>query len=51
MKIGILTFQWSNNYGAALQTFALKTFLSNKCEVGDAFDVNVINYKRSYPKP
>lgn len=27
MKIGILTFSWSRNFGAALQTFALKTYL------------------------
>lgn len=29
MKIGILTFHWSNNYGAVLQAFALKKALSN----------------------
>lgn len=46
MKIGILTFQWSNNYGAALQSFALKTFLSKK----GCYEVQVIDYKKVYPK-
>lgn len=47
MKIGILTFQWSNNYGATLQSFALKTFLSNL----QSGEVSVINYNKTYPKP
>lgn len=45
MKVGILTFHWSNNYGAALQTYALKTYLQS---IGiDAF---VIDYHKVYPK-
>lgn len=46
MKIGILTFQWSNNYGAALQTFALKSYLS---ELVDG-EVSVIDYKKKYER-
>lgn len=30
MKIGIATFQWSDNYGAVLQANALQTFLKNQ---------------------
>lgn len=29
MKVGILTFHWSRNYGAALQTYALKKYLDS----------------------
>lgn len=42
MKIGILTFHWSTNYGAVLQTYALK----KACEKYNT-EVSVINY---YPK-
>jgi hypothetical protein len=45
MKIGILTFQWSSNYGAALQAFALKQFIEKK-----GFDVQIVDYKPNYPK-
>jgi hypothetical protein len=45
MKVGIITFQWSRNYGAALQTFALTHYLK---AIG--IDVQVVNYKPSYPK-
>lgn len=40
MKIGILTFHYAHNYGAVLQAFALKKYLS---DLGN--DVSVINYK------
>lgn len=39
MKIGILTFHNAHNYGAVLQAYALKSYLS---ELGN--DVNIINY-------
>ncbi|MBR8704741.1 polysaccharide pyruvyl transferase family protein [Bacteroides pyogenes] len=39
MRIGILTYHFSQNYGAVLQCFALQTVLE---ELG--FDVRVINY-------
>lgn len=42
MMIGILTFQFAHNYGAALQAYATKTFLSN-C----GYDANIIDY---YPE-
>lgn len=38
-KIGILTFHFAYNYGAMLQAFALKKYLS------DAFAVHIINYQ------
>ena len=40
MKIGIITFHSAHNYGAVLQAFALKEYLSKK-----GHDVHVINYK------
>lgn len=40
MKIGILTFHRAENFGAALQVFALSMYLKNK-----GFDVSVIDYK------
>lgn len=45
MKIGIVTFHWSRNYGAALQTFALKKFLSTQ-----NVNVSIINYNPNYKK-
>lgn len=45
MKIGILTFHWSRNYGAALQAYGLKTYLHNKGK-----SVEFINYKPSLKK-
>ena len=39
MKIGILTYHYSLNYGAALQCYALKTYLSLNNEV------HVLNYE------
>lgn len=43
MKIGILTFQSAINYGAILQTYALKEVL---CQMGH--EVHVIDYKPHY---
>ena len=40
MKIGIITFHSAHNYGAVLQAFALKEYLSQK-----GHDVQVINYR------
>lgn len=42
MKVGILTFHYAHNYGAVLQTYALKTFLADK-----GFDVTILNYQNS----
>lgn len=39
MKIGIITFHCSYNYGSALQTYALKTLLEN-----NSHSVNIINF-------
>lgn len=39
MKIGILTFQRALNYGAFLQAFATKSFLSSK-----GYDVEMVDY-------
>lgn len=39
MKIGIISFQYVDNYGAILQTYALRTFLNNL-----GHDVTIINY-------
>lgn len=43
MKIGILTFHNAINYGAVLQCYALKTFLSQQ-----GHEVYVINYKNPF---
>ena len=40
MKIGILTFQFADNYGAMLQAYALKKHISQNTE----FSVKIINY-------
>lgn len=39
MRIGIITFHCSYNYGSALQTYALKTLLEDK-----GYNVNIINF-------
>lgn len=39
MKIGILTFHWSDNYGAVLQCYALQEYLKSQ-----GYEVDVINY-------
>ena len=46
MKIGIATFQWSDNYGAVLQAYALQSFLR---EQGHA--VQIIDYRVTPPVP
>lgn len=38
-KIGILTFQWADNYGAMLQAYGLKTWLARQM-----YDPFIINY-------
>ena len=45
MKIGILTFHRSNNYGAVLQAYALQNYL---LEYG--LDVEIIDYRPNPPK-
>lgn len=45
MKIGIITFHNTNNYGATLQAFALSKFISNK-----EYDVEIIDYCCEYKK-
>lgn len=40
MRIGILTFHYAHNYGAVLQAFALKTYLTRQ-----GHDVKIINYR------
>lgn len=42
-RVGILTFHYAHNYGAMLQAYALKTFLS-----GQGYNVNIINYVPDY---
>lgn len=43
-KIGILTFQWADNYGAVLQSYALRRYL-----LQNGFDAEVVNYISEYP--
>ena len=43
MKIAILTYQYAINYGAALQAYALKSYLE---QLGH--DVDILNYDTSY---
>ncbi|MDE7251835.1 MAG: polysaccharide pyruvyl transferase family protein [Acetatifactor sp.] len=44
MKIGIVTFHFVNNFGGALQAYALKTYLEDELHV----DVSVINYENAF---
>lgn len=46
MKIGIITFHWSTNYGAILQSFALQQTLK-----GMGHDAEIINYKPKKYEP
>lgn len=39
MKIGILTFHWSDNYGAVIQCYALQEYLKSQ-----GHEVEIINY-------
>lgn len=41
MRVGIVTFQWADNYGAVLQAHALQTFLE-----GRGHTVEIIDYRR-----
>lgn len=43
MKIGILTFHRAHNYGAVLQAFALKEYISSLCN-----NVEVVDYIPPY---
>lgn len=45
MKAGVLTFHWSNNYGAVLQTFAMIQYLKSQ-----EIDAHVVNYVPQYPR-
>lgn len=59
MKVGILTFQFADNYGALLQAYALKKYISqdgnlvdimnyaNK-KLSEAYDVNHFNFKNAF---
>ena len=40
MKIGIITFHRADNFGAALQCYALQTFLEQQ-----GHDVHIIDYR------
>lgn len=42
-KIGILTFHWADNYGAVLQAYALRQYLSK-----NGYDAEVVNYSCKY---
>ena len=42
MKIGILTLQRAENYGAVLQAYALQTYLKSIC---DGLNVEIIDYR------
>ena len=43
MKIGTLTFQRAENYGAVLQAYALQTFLKSICGGSDVDIIDFIN--------
>lgn len=43
MKVGILTFFNAHNYGAVLQAYALKNYISNL-----GYDCTIINYRNKY---
>lgn len=47
MKIGVITTQYSPNYGALLQTFALQQYLSR---IDDVENVEVIDYYPAHAK-
>ena len=40
MKIGILTFHRADNFGAALQSYALQTYLQRK-----GYDARIVDYR------
>ena len=41
MKIGVTTFQWSDNYGAVLQAYALQSFLQQR-----GHEVEIVDYRK-----
>lgn len=41
MKIGIITFHFVNNFGGALQAYALRRTISEKCNV----EAEIIDYR------
>lgn len=41
MKVGVITFHFVNNFGGALQAYALQKFLEDKCQC----ESRIINYK------
>lgn len=43
-KIGILTFHWADNYGAVLQAYALRRYLSQ-----NEYNSEIVNYSCEYP--
>lgn len=45
MKIGITTFQWSDNYGAVLQAHALQCFLQQR-----GHSVEIVDYRTRKPE-
>lgn len=46
MIVGVTTFQWSDNYGAALQAYALQTFLKS-C----GHEVQIVDYRAAGSVP
>lgn len=47
MRIGIITFSYTDNVGSALQTFALQTIISKICsEKFSDYEVEIINYEK-----
>ena len=48
MKIGILTFQFPYNYGAMLQAYALKSFITNKGYETSVLPYFPVHFKQGY---
>lgn len=52
MKLGLLTFQDTNNFGSLLQTFALYKILSEHSDGCEVLNYRCLElYKREIPKP
>ena len=51
MKIGIITFHASHNYGSMLQAYAMQTFLKNNNHNAEIINYRSTAQKRVYPKP
>lgn len=47
MKIAVITFHWSTNYGAVLQAFALQTYLSKQGHNVEIIDYYPDRYKKN----